>query len=128
MPVLEFVNVRNSGGRSGIIIRNSGLGPAFVTRSKVWIDGVHVGHLGREVVERNRSETRAGIGSLETNYGGTWVLPPGESRFLLSVEDSRDAREAFWGFIVNRLAMEFAYDSIYGGEGYLLRYREITPD
>ncbi|MDT0347732.1 hypothetical protein [Streptomyces litchfieldiae] len=126
--MLEFVNVRNSGGRAGILIRNSGLGPAFVARSKVWIDGIHAGHLGREAVDRIRAETRANMGSLETNYGGTWVLPPGDSRFLLSVEDSVDAREAFWSFILNRFAMEFTYDSIYGGEGYRLRYREITPD
>ncbi|ONK09519.1 hypothetical protein [Streptomyces sp. MP131-18] len=113
---------------SQLIIMGQPLGPAFVTRSKVWIDGIHAGHLGREVVERIHTETRASVGSIETNYGGTWVLPPSDSRFLLSVEDSIDARADFWNFIASRFAMEFTYDSIYGGEGYRLRYRDIALD
>ncbi len=56
-----------------------------------------------------------------------WVFSADDSRFLLSVDDYDEARHSdLWNLIKNRLAAEFIYESVYGGENYRLRYRLET--
>lgn len=107
-------------------VTNYGLGPAFITQSKVWIDGVHVGHWGQEAMQVLRSDLGMRLTVVEMNRM-PWVLPAGASRFLLSVDKYDDAQhQRLWNLIRNRLAVEFIYDSVYGGENFRLPYRLDT--
>ncbi|MFJ2954429.1 hypothetical protein [Streptomyces sp. NPDC087270] len=121
-PVLETWCQRRSGQTTGFGLKNVGLGPAFVTGSRVWLDAAHLGHWGRQTLQLLRAELTAPVRSVEMNHS-PWVLPAGGSHFLLYVEDYDDTRHAdLWSMIKNRLTAEFTYESIYGGEAFRILY------
>ncbi|MCX5166146.1 hypothetical protein OHA43_44580, partial [Streptomyces sp. NBC_00305] len=126
LPVLQICNQRRVRDMTGMSLHNHGLGPAFVTHSKVWLDGVHVGQWDWESMELLRSELRETVRVTEMNRR-PWILPAGSSRSLLSVDHYDDGQHGdMWDLIVNRLAVEFTYQSIYGGEDFRLSYRLET--
>jgi hypothetical protein len=114
-PLLVLWGKFSTGATSGLGLRNSGLGPAKVTDSKLTLDGVELGDFSKSTVDKLRhalsfpvaANTLDGQPFLETDY----------EQFLLSV-DSYDMVQhpGFYELIESRLRIEITYDSIYGGE------------
>ncbi|MEU8976855.1 hypothetical protein AB0D11_48415 [Streptomyces monashensis] len=118
-PVLEIWTQRRLGGQTGISLANHGLGPAFITRSNVWLDGVHLGSWGGQALETIRSAVRdrpSGMGMTRR----PWAIPAGTTRFILHVENYDAQRhDDLWHLVRHRLAVEITYESIYG-ESYVI--------
>ncbi|MFJ6943286.1 hypothetical protein ACISU4_01260 [Streptomyces wuyuanensis] len=107
-------------------LENHGLGPAFITTSSVWLDGVHLGHWGYEAMASLRAELREPPRVVEMNRK-PWILPAGTSRSLLYVDSYDETRQGdLWDLITNRLALKIVYESVYGGEGFRVAYRLET--
>jgi hypothetical protein len=125
-PVLQIWNENRIGGRTGMSLENHGLGPAFVTAARVWLDGVHLGHWGYEAMTALRAELQSRPRAVEMNRM-PWILPVATSRSLLYVESFDNVRQGdLWDLIENRLAVEFVYESVYGGEDFRVAYRLET--
>jgi hypothetical protein len=129
MPVLQVWNYRRAGGVTGVSLENQGLGPAFVTTSRVWLDQRSLGPWDHDAAAAVRAELREVPRVVEMNRS-PWILPAGASRFLLSMNNYDEARHGdLWDLVKNRLAMEIVYDSVYGGEAFELGYRlETLPN
>ncbi|MGV9351126.1 hypothetical protein ACWDSD_41710 [Streptomyces spiralis] len=122
-PVLQVWNEHRVGGKTGMSLENHGLGPAFVIASRVWLDGVHLGHWGYEAMNALRAELQQPLRAVEMNRR-PWILPAGASRSLLYVDCYDEAQHGgLMDLIRNRLAVEFVYESVYGGEAFRIAYR-----
>ncbi|MFJ3310633.1 hypothetical protein ACIPSA_48305 [Streptomyces sp. NPDC086549] len=126
-PVLEIWTKQRLGGRTGISLANHGLGPAFVTRSNVWLDGVHLGNWGGAGLEAIRNAVRERPAAMGMTRR-PWAIPAGTSRFLLHVENYDSQRNGdLWHLIRHRLAVEITYESIYGESYMVSRHPEDGP-
>lgn len=125
LPVLQIKNERRIGGTTGMSLHNHGLGPAFVTHSRVWLDRIHIGQWEWRAMDLLRNALREPVRVTEINRK-PWILPAGSSQYLLSVDDYSDRQHGdMWDLIVNRLAVEITYQSVYE-ESFKLTYRLET--
>ncbi|WP_369482952.1 hypothetical protein [Streptomyces sp. BF23-18] len=119
-PLLQQRQIKDGVARqSGIELINAGLGPAIVTRTQVYLDGEHIGTWTRSVFDRVLGQTRDGV----QKYGlpGGTVILAGQSVFLLRLAPfDRDQDSDFGDLVLRRLRIEVHYESLYGGEDYVV--------
>ena len=124
-PILQLRKEFPVGERGGLRVTNVGLGPAAITRTELWLDGVHVGGTDRDGTDRVRANL-PGPRPWAVSFGAGAFLATDYDQYLLSV-GSYDPRQhdAFVDLIRNRLRVRITYDSLYGGESFTV---ERGPD
>jgi hypothetical protein len=116
-PVLELNMSFKVGETAGLILSNSGLGPAAVTNSSLSFDGKPLGEFNESNVNRVRAVLS--VRPSAVTLGGQPFLDTDYKRFLLSVEKyDRNQHREFYELIRHRVRVEIQYDSIYGGERF----------
>ncbi|MGP2436846.1 hypothetical protein [Streptomyces sp. JW3] len=114
-PLLRIRRIRQD-DLVGLKLVNAGLGPAVVTRSVVFLDGVPAGEWNREV-----KAVLFTPGRWPRTYSlraGSVVLA-GQEVFLVRLDGpGPDRLQEFWSLIDRRLVIEVEYESLYGGEGF----------
>jgi hypothetical protein len=118
-PALQINHVKMHGDlRTGLKVRNVGLGPAVIVSTAVWLDGNPVGSWDRGVFELLAGANRP-VPSFGSLYNKS-ILPAGDERYLLFIEPFRKRRQSwFWELVAYRLALEVKYESLYGGENFI---------
>jgi len=117
-PILELGTSFKVGATAGLILRNSGLGPAAVTTSSLSFKGVLLGEFNESNVNQVRDALKSARPSAVT-LGGKPFVHTGYEGFLLSVESyDRSQHREFYELIRQHLRVEIQYDSIYGGERF----------
>lgn len=123
LPALQIRINRHEASAMGVNLDNNGLGPAFITGSRVWLDGNYLGHWGRESVAAIRREIRVDLKAGEMNRQPQ-IVSAGGTRLLLGVNEYHDEQHAdLWALIRNRLALEVTYQSLYGNKDFQVSYR-----
>ena len=120
-PLLGLTATFPVGATAGLRLTNSGLGPARIISSQLTFDGTQFGEFNKPHVDdfrlgltvRPHAATLGGRPFLDTNY----------QQFLLFVDpyDPSEHHE-FRQLIETKLRLEIQYESIYGGEGFMLVY------
>jgi hypothetical protein len=125
-PLLVLWGKFSPGATSGLGLRNSGLGPAKITKSKLTIDGVERGDFSRSTVEKVLDQLSFPVAM--STFDGQPFLEADYDQFLLSV-DSYDViqHHEFYELIESRLRIEIQYDSVYGGEKFTAVYSTSRP-
>ncbi len=117
-PVLQIVRVRlHDDTRTGLKVRNVGLGPAVIVGTTVLLDGNPVGRWDRETFVHlvGANKPAPFFSSLYDKA----VIPPGDEQFLIFIDPFKERHHSwFWKLIAYRLTFEVRYESIYGGENY----------
>ena len=120
-PLLALWGKLSTGATSGVGLRNSGLGPAKITASKLILDGVELGDLSRSTIDKLLGSLSFPVAT--TTLGSQTFLETGFEEFLLSVDSYDEAQHReFYELIESRLRIEIQYDSIYGGEKFRATY------
>jgi len=127
-PHLGLGTVFRVGGTAGLLLGNSGLGPARIISSQLSYKGEqfgefdkpHVDEFRRRLAERDHLTVRPHA----TTLGAQPLLDTDYREFLLSVHpydpsEHDEFRRLFEG---GRLRLEIRYESIYGGEGFTVVY------
>ncbi|MEV0617498.1 hypothetical protein AB0I81_29540 [Nonomuraea sp. NPDC050404] len=132
-PLLQLTLKTVPGAKSGIWLVNTGLGPAIVTGTRVWLDGEDLGPWNRATSRQARAgiTPRPRASALADGMG----ITPGYIEYLLSL-DAYDPSEhtAFRTLIEQRVELEIRYESLYGGEDYMVTTRtswwraDLRPD
>ncbi|WP_392965520.1 hypothetical protein [Streptomyces sp. LN245] len=119
-PLLQQRQIRDGvAHQAGIELINAGLGPAIVTHTLVYLDGEHIGAWTLPIFDRVLDQRRNGVQKYALP-GGT-VLLTGQSVFLLRLAPfDRDQDTDFGDLVLRRLRIEIHYESLYGGEDYVL--------
>ena len=126
-PKLKLTTTFPVGKKVGLILSNSGLGPADVTASKLWLDGVELGAFDERTVNKVRDSLSVRPSAF--TLGGQNFLKTDFDRFLLSVEPyDREQHQEFYELIRYRLQVEIWYDSLYGGEQFRAVHLPIPRD
>ena len=120
-PLLGLTATFPVGATAGLRLTNSGLGPARIISSKLMSGGKqfgefnkpHVDDFRRSLTVRPHAATLGGQPFLDTDY----------QQFLLFIDpyDPSEHHE-FRQLIETNLRLEIHYESIYGGEGFMLVY------
>jgi hypothetical protein len=118
-PVLRTIRVKaHDDQRTGLKLRNVGLGPAVVVGTSVRLDGNLVGSWDRDTFDLLVASNRP-IPKFSTLYNKA-VIPAGEEQFLIFIDRFRENRHSwFWELIAYRLTLEIRYESLYGGENFV---------
>jgi hypothetical protein len=116
-PILKLTTSFPEGKKAGLILSNSGLGPAAVTTSSLSLDGESLREFDEPTV--NRVRDHLSIRPSAVTLGRQTFLHTNYDRFLLSVDpyDPKKHQE-FLKLIRHRLRVEIRYDSLYGGEQF----------
>ena len=125
-PLLVLWGQFGPGATSGLGLTNSGLGPAKIIKSKLTIDGVEQGDLGKSTIDKLIDPLSFPVAT--RTFDGQPFLEVNYDQFLLSV-DSYDVfqHREFYELIGSRLRIEIQYDSIYGGEQFTAVYPPGQP-
>jgi len=116
-PILKLTTTFPVGKKAGLILSNSGLGPADVTASSLSLDGEELGAFDERTV--NKVRDRLSVRPSAFALGGQTFLKTDFDRFLLSVEPyDHEEHKEFYEFIRHRLRVEIWYDSLYGREQF----------
>ncbi|MEV5896361.1 hypothetical protein [Nonomuraea fuscirosea] len=121
-PLLQLRLKTSAGQRAGIWMVNTGLGPAIITGTRVWLDGEELGSWNRETSRQVRRDIAPypRASALSDGMG----VPPGFTDYLLTVDDYNPAANGtFLELITRRMDLEVSYESLYGGEGYTVSTR-----
>ncbi|WP_327315286.1 hypothetical protein [Streptomyces sp. NBC_01235] len=118
-PILQIRRIRNDQeGMAGFQVVNAGLGPAVVTDSVVRWDGVVVGAWNRDVKDLVFEPV-----DWPQTYSlrrGSAVLV-GQTTFLVRFDsDDPERLRRFYDRIKTRLVITLHYESVYGGEGFVV--------
>jgi hypothetical protein len=126
-PLLQLRRSRGyDGAEAGLRIINSGPGPAVITKSIVVLDGQIIGPWDRETV-RSVTDGLPEWPKLNTLEDGA-ALGPGYSGYLLHLDSyNREEHAWFWDLISERLQVTIHYESLYGGEEYVVTKRVASP-
>jgi hypothetical protein len=127
-PLLWLSTAFVSGTTAGLILTNSGPGPARIISSKLWFGDEELGEFNQPTVtefkDRLKRERLLDSRPHAATLGGHPFLDPGLQRFLLSVKDyNPDADGKFARLIEGQLRLEIQYESIYDE-----RFTAIYPD
>lgn len=133
-PVLGFRTTYSAKGTSGLLLINSGLGPARIIESKLTYDGVQFGPFNESNVNKLRSYLKAhdpqSVRPNATTLGGQFVLDTDYQQFLLRIGPCDPSELAKFRQVIEGLKLEIWYESIYGGEGFTAVHpnprREVT--
>lgn len=104
-PLLQLRLKTAPGTKSGIWLMNTGLGPAIVTGTRVWLDGEDLGVWNRATSRRVRAgiTPRPRASALADGMG----VPPGHIEYLLSLDAYSPAEHtAFRDLIERRIGLE----------------------
>ncbi|GGP91399.1 hypothetical protein [Streptosporangium pseudovulgare] len=121
-PLLQLRVALIPGGKAGLLLVNTGLGPAIVTGTRAWCDGEPIGPWTRAAAKKMADPTIPGFMryTLTDGYG----LPSGHTTFLLSVDDyDDDLHSTFKKLVEQRFDVEIQYESLYGGENFVVSTR-----
>jgi hypothetical protein len=121
-PILEIRRIRNRPeGHIGLKVINAGLGPAVITDTVVRWDGVVVGQW-----DRGSWDLMFGADEQYQKYSlrrGSVVLV-GQATFLVRFDsDDPDRLGRFYDRIRNRVVIDIHYESVYGGEKFMVSSR-----
>jgi hypothetical protein len=126
VPKLKLTTAFPVGKKAGLILSNSGLGPADVTASSLALDGEELGAFDERTV--NKVRDRLSVRPSAFTLGGQNFLKTDFDRFLLSVEPyDREQHREFHELIRHRLRVEIWYDSLYGGEQFKAVHQPKSP-
>jgi hypothetical protein len=133
-PVLGFRTTYSAKGTSGLLLINSGLGPARIIESKLTYDGVQFGPFNESNLNRFRHYLKAhdpqSVRPHATTLGGQLVLDTDYQQFLLRIGPCDLSELAKFRQVIEGLKLEILYESIYGGEGITAVHpdprREVT--
>ena len=138
-PVLGFRTAYSADDLSGLLLINSGLGPARIIESKLTYDGVQFGPFSESSVNEFRrylKEHDRSVRPHATTLGGQQVLGTDYRQFLLGIGpkdlSGLDKFRELDKFrqVIDGLKLEIEYESIYGGEGLTAVHpnplREVT--
>ena len=133
-PVLGFRTTYSADDISGLLLINSGLGPAMIIESKLTYDGVQFGPFNESIVNKFRSYLKAhdpqSVRPNATTLGGQFVLDTDYQQFLLRIGPCDPSELAKFRQVIEGLKLEIWYESIYGGEGFTAVHpnprREVT--
>ena len=119
-PILELRTNFSVGQIAGLQLLNVGIGPAAVMKTRLKLDGVHIGEFDESGANRVRKALTATRPAAVT-LGGRPYLEKDYDRYLLSVKDFDPvAHSEFVDLVRHHLAMEIYYESVYGGEGFMV--------
>jgi hypothetical protein len=118
-PLLGLSNTFVVGAPAGLILTNSGLGPARIVGSKLWFGGDELGEFNEPVVDEFRKflvrERLVTFRPHAATLGGQPFLDTGHQKFLLSVDRyNKSEHSGFAELIRGQLRLEIQYESIYG--------------
>jgi hypothetical protein len=120
-PVPGFRTTYSAKGTSGLLLINSGLGPARIIESKLTYDRVQFGPFTESNVNKFRSYLKAhdpqSVRPNATTLGGQFVLDTDYQQFLLRIGPCDRSELAKFRQVIEGLKLEIWYESIYGGEG-----------
>lgn len=126
-PVLQMDTSFHPGGEAGLLLSNVGLGPARIVSSRLQVDDRVPGEFGEDSINQVRADLRRRPRA--TTFRSGAFLAVDYLRFLLSVDDyDPDGDAEFAHLARDRLTLEFVYESLYGGEQFVLRYPERERD
>jgi hypothetical protein len=135
-PLLGLTTTFTGGATAGLLLTNSGLGPARIISSQLTYDGTQFGEFNKANVDALKdglaARDRLPVRPHAATLGGQPFLDTDYQQFLLSV-DQYDPREdrTFRQLIETKLRLEIQYESIYGGEGFTVVYpnpqRALAP-
>ena len=126
-PMLEFRTAYPGDDMSGLLLINSGLGPARIKRSWLTYDGVQFGEFNESNVgefRRYLKEHDRSIRPHATTLGGQPVLDTNYRQFLLGIDPCDESELAMFIQVIKGLKLKLWYESIYGGEGFIA----VHPD
>ncbi|MGC0335277.1 hypothetical protein [Streptomyces sp. SLBN-8D4] len=123
-PVLQLHRGWPVGGRAGIRLVNSGLGPAIIVETTLTVDDEVIGAWDAPSADRVRDRLSVRPSAVTFNRGE--VIATDYERYLLSVAsyDPQDHTEVE-NLINRRLTLTIHYESLYGGENYTAVLRPI---
>lgn len=121
-PLLQMRRIKEyEGSEAGLNVINAGLGPAIVTSSVVRLDGEVIGQWDYHTQQRLLGPFPAQPKAHSLRPGA--VVLAGQSTFLLSLDEFSDDQHGwFWELVTRRLVIEIRYESLYGGENFM-----VTP-
>ncbi|MET9958617.1 hypothetical protein ABZ128_05925 [Streptomyces sp. NPDC006326] len=123
-PILQLHRGWPEGGRAGIRLINSGLGPAVIVGSTLAVDDEVIGVWNALGVDRVRERLPVRPSAVTFNQGE--VIATDYEQYLLGVADFDPQRHAEVEELINRrLTLTIRYESLYGGEGYTAVLRPI---
>ncbi|RNG28791.1 hypothetical protein [Streptomyces botrytidirepellens] len=116
-PMLQLHRGWPTGGRAGIRLTNSGLGPAVIVDSTLTVDDEVIGAWNAPSVDHVRDHLSVRPSAVTFNCGE--VIATDYEQYLLSVAsyDPQDHAEVE-DLINRRLILKIRYESLYGGEDY----------
>jgi hypothetical protein len=125
-PALHINLIKMHGDlRTGLKVRNVGLGPAVIVSTAVWLDGKPIGSWNRDTFELLVGANRP-VPSFGSLYNKS-IIPAGDERQLLFIDPFKERRQSwFWELVAYRLALEVKYESLYGGENFV-EFRNPRP-
>ncbi|MEU4212294.1 hypothetical protein AB0F13_20230 [Streptomyces sp. NPDC026206] len=116
-PILQLHRGFPPGGRAGLRLINSGLGPAVVVGTTLTVDGEAIGSWNEPDVDSLRE--RLAVRPSAVTFNDREVVANGYEQYLLSVTGYDPQSHAELEDLINRrLTLEIRYESLYGGEGY----------
>lgn len=127
-PFLRLSTAFVSGTPAGLILINSGLGPARIISSQLWFGDEEIGAFNQPIVDEFRKrllhdhvlDSRPHAATL----GGHPFLATDHQQFLLSVDRyNKGVDGKFAQLIEGQLRLEIQYESIYGE-----RFTAFYPD
>ncbi|MEU7555772.1 hypothetical protein AB0B01_26160 [Streptomyces sp. NPDC044571] len=123
-PILQLHRGWPKGGRAGIRLVNSGLGPAVIVDSTLAVDGEVIGSWNAPGVDRVRARLSVRPSAVTFNEGE--VIATDYEQYLLGVADYDPQLHAEVEDLINRrLTLKIRYESLYGGEGYTAVLRPV---
>ncbi|MFF0000854.1 hypothetical protein [Streptomyces avermitilis] len=123
-PVLQLHRGWPTGGRAGIRLINSGLGPAVIVDSTLTVDDEVIGVWDAPSIDRVRDRLSVHPSAVTFNRGE--VIATDYEQYLLSVASYDPQSHAEVEDLINRrLTLKIHYESLYGGENYTAVLRPI---
>ena len=123
-PILQLHRGWPPGGRAGIRLINSGLGPAVIVDSTLSVDCEVLGAWNAPSVDRVRDRLPVRPSGVTFNQGE--VIATDYEQYLLSVARYDPQNHADVENLINRrLTLKIRYESLYGGENYTAVLRPI---
>ncbi|MEV5147567.1 hypothetical protein AB0L14_25005 [Streptomyces sp. NPDC052727] len=116
-PMLQLHRGWPPGGRAGIRLINSGLGPAVIVGSTLTVDDEVLGAWNAPSVDHVRDRLSVRPSAVTFNQGE--VIATDYEQYLLSVASYDPQNHAEVEDLINRrLTLKIHYESLYGGENF----------
>ncbi|MFE9927395.1 hypothetical protein [Streptomyces sp. NPDC005533] len=123
-PILQLHRGWPAGGRAGIRLINSGLGPAVIVGSTLTVDGEVIGAWNEPGVDRVREGMT--VRPSAVTFNEPEIIATDYEQYLLSVPSYSPQEHAEVADLINgRLALTIHYESLYGGENYTAVLRPL---